>query len=522
VNEANIGQPGPEKAEDQPPADEANNDQSEQPKVILDVSLFAFHVLDSDKIGEDAASGPLYLEVPDALVRMIQKALAGDDELLNEFVYAYLLATKKEKQQAKSRFRRIIRMDKQELRTEAKKAVKEMTTVFAPLIEGVREESPELSTQGPPTAADRSTSESSQSESNPESGERPEASAARYPIQKYKASIPVQPEALAKLRQIYTKLLSLPENELYDMYFLQVYHALRYGVAASPQIQRWLVALGTRTVNCLYPLMCPEGLRPSGSPPEGQVADQLQTARDILETLERTYTGDLILEELRATLFSGMVDLTISFFWSGGIELAPVLIAATTMLMISIICHVPGPPAVKVLLGILLLIAVILLILELRKWRETSTLSSTAGPVCLSCPPPVVYVVPPTVIAPVAVPPPAPMQFTQPPESGVCIYVVQPGDTPQAIAARFQVSEDTLRATNPTLGIGVFRIHQKLMISAPCCRPIGRQGISHTVQRRETLYSIARRYGTTLESIAWANHIYDLNYIQEGQMLCIP
>jgi LysM repeat protein len=119
-------------------------------------------------------------------------------------------------------------------------------------------------------------------------------------------------------------------------------------------------------------------------------------------------------------------------------------------------------------------------------------------------------------------PPSTPEEFSQFSESDFCMYVVQPGDTVHDICARFQVSEDAVRANNYLLALGVFRVHQQLVINAPCCRPVGGQGISHVVQRRETLKSIARRYGTTPESIVWANHIYDLNYIQEGQMLCIP
>ncbi len=44
----------------------------------------------------------------------------------------------------------------------------------------------------------------------------------------------------------------------------------------------------------------------------------------------------------------------------------------------------------------------------------------------------------------------------------------------------------------------------------------------HTVQRGQTLYSIARHYGTTVWAISCANGIYNPNYVYAGQVLLIP
>jgi LysM repeat protein len=44
----------------------------------------------------------------------------------------------------------------------------------------------------------------------------------------------------------------------------------------------------------------------------------------------------------------------------------------------------------------------------------------------------------------------------------------------------------------------------------------------HTVGYGDTLSSIAYWYGTSLWSIAEANHIYNTNVIYRGQVLCIP
>jgi len=51
--------------------------------------------------------------------------------------------------------------------------------------------------------------------------------------------------------------------------------------------------------------------------------------------------------------------------------------------------------------------------------------------------------------------------------------------------------------------------------------PSGQQCM-HVVRYGETLYSIARQYGTTVSAIAMANGIYNVNYIWPGMKLVIP
>jgi len=46
--------------------------------------------------------------------------------------------------------------------------------------------------------------------------------------------------------------------------------------------------------------------------------------------------------------------------------------------------------------------------------------------------------------------------------------------------------------------------------------------VIHIVQRGETIYSIARRYGTSVEAIASANAIVNPNWVYAGQRLTIP
>jgi len=59
-----------------------------------------------------------------------------------------------------------------------------------------------------------------------------------------------------------------------------------------------------------------------------------------------------------------------------------------------------------------------------------------------------------------------------------------------------------------------------VLLWSPC--QVSAQGGVHVVQRGQTLYSIARRYGTTVSAIMQANGLRNPNFIWVGQRLRIP
>jgi LysM repeat protein len=99
-------------------------------------------------------------------------------------------------------------------------------------------------------------------------------------------------------------------------------------------------------------------------------------------------------------------------------------------------------------------------------------------------------------------------------------YVVQPGDWVYNIARKFNVSPNSIIEANDLRPPYSLRIGQTLTIPGGTTPPPG--GNVYIVQRGDTLYSIARRYGKSVAAIAEANHLVNLHFIFVGQRLVIP
>lgn len=106
-------------------------------------------------------------------------------------------------------------------------------------------------------------------------------------------------------------------------------------------------------------------------------------------------------------------------------------------------------------------------------------------------------------------------------------YTVQSGDSLWKIAQRFGVSvDDIIRAnnlTNNTLQIGqVLQIPTTSGTTPPSPpTPTPPTTISYTVQRGDSLWEIANRYGITVDALKRANNLTS-NTLQIGQVLQIP
>jgi LysM repeat protein len=99
-------------------------------------------------------------------------------------------------------------------------------------------------------------------------------------------------------------------------------------------------------------------------------------------------------------------------------------------------------------------------------------------------------------------------------------YVIRSGDTLGQIAAWHRMSVEQLRGLNPQITDASFlRAGAKLTV---LIQPIPEGATVHTVQRGDTLASIAGRYGVSVYDLAQANHISDANRLDVGQQLVIP
>jgi LysM repeat protein len=111
--------------------------------------------------------------------------------------------------------------------------------------------------------------------------------------------------------------------------------------------------------------------------------------------------------------------------------------------------------------------------------------------------------------------PPAPNPVPQP-NPGT--YIVQPGETLAIIAARFGTTWQAIAAANNLANANAIYAGQRLIIPAAPARPPQ----SYVVRAGDTLFSIAMRYGTTVQIIQTANRLPNPNSIFAGQTLTIP
>lgn len=97
-------------------------------------------------------------------------------------------------------------------------------------------------------------------------------------------------------------------------------------------------------------------------------------------------------------------------------------------------------------------------------------------------------------------------------------YTVKSGDTLYAIAAKFGTTIDAIRKAN-NLTTNVLSVGQVLQI--PKRATDDKETITYTVKSGDSLYKIAQQYNTTVNAIKSANNLTS-NLLSIGQVLEIP
>jgi LysM repeat protein len=112
-----------------------------------------------------------------------------------------------------------------------------------------------------------------------------------------------------------------------------------------------------------------------------------------------------------------------------------------------------------------------------------------------------------------------------PPPSGPCpggfLYEVQPGDTFYRLSQRYGIAVEALKAANPGVDPDRLQVGQKICVPAPPPPPPC-PGSTYTIRPGDTLYTLARRFGTTVEALRSANPGVDPERLQVGQQICLP
>jgi murein DD-endopeptidase MepM/ murein hydrolase activator NlpD len=101
-------------------------------------------------------------------------------------------------------------------------------------------------------------------------------------------------------------------------------------------------------------------------------------------------------------------------------------------------------------------------------------------------------------------------------------YVVQPGDTLYNIAQRFGTTVKAIADANGILDPALIEAGQRLRIPGAESGAAESAPSVYVVRSGDTLFDIARRFGTTVRAITNANEIADPSLLEVGQRLVIP
>jgi LysM repeat protein len=109
-----------------------------------------------------------------------------------------------------------------------------------------------------------------------------------------------------------------------------------------------------------------------------------------------------------------------------------------------------------------------------------------------------------------------------PPCPGGTLYTIRAGDTLFSLARRFNTTVDAIMMANP--GLDPMNLQVGRIICIPTASQPGQcpGGFLYQIVAGDTYFSLARRFNTTVEALIAANPGVDPNRLMIGQVICIP
>ncbi|MCR1898839.1 LysM peptidoglycan-binding domain-containing protein [Irregularibacter muris] len=106
---------------------------------------------------------------------------------------------------------------------------------------------------------------------------------------------------------------------------------------------------------------------------------------------------------------------------------------------------------------------------------------------------------------------------------GSISYTIRAGDTLYSLAIRYGTTVNAIMSANPGINPNALQIGQVICIptqAPPANCPPG--STSYTIRAGDTFYNIAMRYNTTVQALINANPGVNPNALRIGQIICIP
>lgn len=505
----------------------AENILNEQHNVLLDISLFVLDMLSPERIKDKYSrkDDGVILEVPSAFITMIIDAQAGN-LLLKEFIDVHLSSIKNNPLHTSSKdskIQAIVNSTNETFENLKDKAYQTILSEFAPLIKDI-------------SKVDQIEKESNKTELED------------YPIKVYEPIEPVSQDELRSLRASYLQELKLIPHPLYDLYFLQIFHAqtsgflkkrefLSAGRATHKTIKLWKESLFKKvTENHITPEVARNKVDNKDED------NSLDFLRYLITNYFRKDWQGLVTDAIGVG-----VDVSLTAAQTGTLSWNDLAIKVVTLKGVKLISKAITEPNIPVdqrigymSLGLLLLLIVcfvsggIVYISQLLSSEDDEnkvvfpqiilSITPIANPTLIVFPTPTVIpvntieIVPFTATSTLEV-----ITFQNENQSpNYCMYVIQAGDNLQSVASFFKVSENQIKSENPLVADNVFIANQLIKINTSCCTAINNNGFSYSVLPNDDLYSLATKFSTSVEAISSANNLAIPQYIQTGQMLCIP